>query len=162
MPARAQERAPAPTFSKDECAVWARELAFADSVTAHDAKAFADFVNEGAVFAANSPAPQRGRAAIVKDWAGIIDGSAFKLLWYPRVVHIGGEADIAYSTGPALIEQNDPKAEGRYTLLNFASTWHRDSDGQWRVAFDAGSPPRPATEADVAAFKAGRKTCPQG
>ena len=36
--------APAPTFSKDECAVWAREQAFADSVKAHDAKAFADFI----------------------------------------------------------------------------------------------------------------------
>ena len=49
--------APSPTFSKDECAVWAREQAFADSVKAHDAKAFVDFVSTGAVFGVGSGAP---------------------------------------------------------------------------------------------------------
>ncbi|KGQ19587.1 Ketosteroid isomerase-like protein [Lysobacter dokdonensis DS-58] len=164
-PAFAQEPAkpaPRPALGKDECAVWARELAFSDSVAAHDAKAFGDFVAEGAVFSANLPVPVRGRAAIAKEWAGIIDGSQLRLTWYPKAVAIGGEPDIAYSTGPALIELPDPKAPNRYALTTFFSTWHRDKDGTWRVLLDGGVGAKSATEADVAAFRAGRKTCPAG
>ncbi len=161
-PVLAQEAARSPTFSKAECAVWARELAFADSVKAHDAKAFADFVNTGAVFGVGSGAPVRGRAAVVKDWAGIVDGSALVLSWYPTAVAIGGEGDIAYSTGRALLESPAGKTPRRVSLSTFVSTWHRDSDGTWRVLLDGGAAPRPATDAEVADFRAGRKTCPQG
>ena len=108
--------APAPTFSKDECAVWARELGFADSVAQHDAKAFTDFVHPGAVFSANTPRPTRGRAAILEEWTGIIDGSALGLSWYPDVVVIGGEPGVALSSGPALLESRDPKAAHRHSL----------------------------------------------
>ena len=154
--------APAPTFSKDECAVWARELGFADSVAQHDAKAFTDFVHPGAVFSANTPRPTRGRAAILEEWTGIIDGSALGLSWYPDVVVIGGEPGVALSSGPALLESRDPKAAHRHSLARFSSTWHRDAHGTWRVLLDGGTAPRPASDADVAAFRAGRKTCPQG
>ena len=153
--------APAPTFSKEECAVWAREQAFADSVKAHDAKAFTDFIGTGAVFGVGSGAPVRGREAIVKDWAGIIDGSALVLSWYPTAVAIGGEPDIAYSTGRALLESPAGKTPKRVSVSTFVSTWHRDSDGTWRVLLDGGAVPRPASDADVADFHAGRKTCPQ-
>jgi ketosteroid isomerase-like protein len=162
MPAFAQEKLPAPAtgFSADECAVWARELAFADSVERHDAKAFAEFVNPGAVFAATRPVPLRGREAILQRWAKIIDGTAVKLWWYPTAVAIGGVGDVAYSSGPALYESTDPKETQRYSIGGFQSVWHKDADGTWRVLFDDGIEPKPASEADVAAFRAGRKACP--
>ena len=153
--------APAPASSADECAVWARELSFADSVADHDAKAFAEHVHEGAVFSAKSPAPLRGRDAILKRWAKLIDGTALKLSWYPTAVAIGGESDVAYSSGPALYESTDPKETQRFSIGGFQSVWHKDADGTWRVLFDDGIEPRAATEADVAAFRAGRKACPQ-
>ena len=156
-----QAAPPAPTFSAEECKVWDRELAFADSVAKHDAKGFNDFVHEDAVFDATSPQPTRGRAAIAKNWAGIIDASALILAWYPTMVVIGGEDDIAFSSGPALLENPDPKAKDRYGLVHFTSTWHRDADGTWRVLFDAGSRARPANAEEVAAFRAGRKACPR-
>jgi ketosteroid isomerase-like protein len=152
---------PAPTFSAEECKVWDRELAFADSVAKHDAKGFPDFLHPQAVFNATSPQPTRGRDAIVKEWAGIVDGSAVLLSWYPTVVVIGGEKDIAFSSGPALLESPDPKAKDRYGLVHFTSTWHRDADGTWRVLFDAGSRTRPASAEEVAVFRAGRKACPR-
>ena len=150
---------PARTWTADECAVWARELTFADSVDKHDAKAFADHVHAGAVFAAKSPHPQRGREAIVQRWAKIIDGSGLVLAWYPTSVVIGGEGDIALSSGPALYATPDPE-DPQYSLGGFQSVWHRGADGQWRVLFDDGIEPRPATQADVDAFRAGRKACP--
>ena len=148
-----------PTLSADECAVWTRELSFADSVAKHDAKAFAEHVHEGAVFNAKSPQPLRGRDAILRRWAKIIDGTGLKLSWYPTAVVIGGEGDIALSSGPALYESPDPKEAGKATIGGFQSTWHKGADGTWRVLFDDGIEPKPATEADIAAFRGGRKEC---
>lgn len=159
--AQMKEASPAPTFSADECAVWARELSFADSVAKHDPKAFADHVHAGAVFNATGPQPLRGRDAILQRWAKIIDGTGLKLSWYPTSVVIGGEGDIALSSGPALYESPDPKDAGKATLGGFQSTWHKGPDGTWRVLFDDGIEPKPASEADIAAFHAGRRTCPQ-
>ena len=160
--AQMKDTPPAPAFSADECAVWARELSFADSVAQHDAKAFADHVHAGAVFSAKSPQPLRGRDAILQRWAKIIDGTGLKLSWYPTSVVIGGEGNIALSSGPALYESPDPKDAGKASLGGFQSTWHKGADGAWRVLFDDGIEPKPATEADIAAFRAGRKSCPQG
>jgi ketosteroid isomerase-like protein len=159
--AQTTETPPAPKPSAAECAVWERELAFSDSVANKDAKAFADFVHDNAVFNATGTNPTRGREAIVKEWAGIIDHSALILSWYPTQVVIGGEDDVAFSSGPALMESPDPKATQRYSLVNFTSTWHRGDDGTWRVLFDAGTRARPASEDEVATYRAGRKACPQ-
>jgi ketosteroid isomerase-like protein len=157
----APKPAPAQTFSAEECAVWAREQSFADTVEKHDAKAFADHVNANAVFSAKGPRPQRGRDTVVSHWAKIIDGTALRIAWYPTSVVIGGDGDIAYSSGRALLTSPDPKDPQRYALTRFQSVWHRDADGVWRVLFDDGEEPKPATEADVAAFHAGRKPCPR-
>lgn len=154
---------PAPSLSAAECAVWAREASFAQSVADHDKAAFAEHLHPGAAFGAKQPQPTRGSAAIAQGWAGLIEGRRLKLLWYPAMVTIGGEADIAYSSGPALYEAVDPKAAPRYRLGAFQSVWHKGADGVWRVLFDDGIEPQPATEAAVAAFHAGRRTaCPQG
>jgi ketosteroid isomerase-like protein len=159
----AEPAAPLPArMTAAECEVWARELSFARSVADHDAKAFADHVGAGAAFAASSPQPQRGRQAIVEAWAGIVDGSKVHLEWYPTRTTLADAADVAWSSGPALIEQLDPAAKQRYLMTQFRSVWHKDADGIWRVLFDDGSDPRPATEAEAAAFHAGRKPeCPQ-
>lgn len=173
-PAAAEPPPPAP-MSVDECAVWARELGFAQSVADHDPAAFASFLHPDAAFGASRAAPTRGRDAITRRWAGIIEGKAVALAWYPTRVTIGPAgaaadpaADIAWSSGPGLFEDRAadaraPDAQGsRYTLSTFHSVWHRGADRVWRVLFDDGTEPRPASDADVAAFHRGRQaTCPQ-
>ena len=52
-------------LSPAECEVWARELGFAASVAAHDAAAFAEHVDPGAVFGAGRERQARGREAVV-------------------------------------------------------------------------------------------------
>lgn len=153
----------ATTLGPDECAVWARELSFAQSVADHDAIAFAAHVHADAAFGASRPAPVRGREAITQRWSGIIEGKTVALAWYPSRVTIGGAGDVAWSSGPSLFEDLAPDAKARYSLGAFHSVWHRGADGVWRVLFDDGIEPKPATPADVAAFRAGRKTvCPKG
>ena len=87
--------AEAPAAGADEparCAVWARELGFARSVAEHDMAAFAEHVHADAVFGVGGRTT-RGRAAIVADWRGIVDGSALELRWYPDQVSVAGDGD---------------------------------------------------------------------
>lgn len=160
----AAEPAPPPsaTMSATECAVWSRELSFAQSVADHDAAAFARHVEADAAFSAESPQPLRGRDAIAKGWSGLIEGKALRLSWYPRRVTIGGVEGIAVSSGPALYEDLRAGATPRFRIGGFHSVWHRGRDGVWRVLFDDGIQPRPATDAEVEAFQAGRQAvCPR-
>ena len=148
-----------PTLSADECAVWQRELSFAQSVADHDATAFADHVGEHAAFGSGNPTPTRGREAIVKQWTGLIEGKDMRLRWYPTRVTIAGVGDVAWSSGPALFEDTRPNPKIRYHLGAFRSVWHKGADGVWRVLFDDGVQPRPASDAEVRAFDVGRAEC---
>ena len=138
------------------CEVWQRETSFAQSVARHDAVAFAEHLHPKAAFGV-SRKPTVGRDAIVREWQGIIDGSALGLEWYPDVVTIGGNGKTAYSSGPSLY--TDPKT-GATRLGRFGSVWQRDDDGVWRAIFDDGIRPEPADAAAVQAFQDGRAvTC---
>ena len=162
-PTGATPTLPQARMSAAECEVWGRELSFAKSVADHDAAAFAEHVDPAAAFAAESAMPLRGRAAITEQWDGIIQGKRVLLSWYPTRTTIAGARDVAISSGPALFEDPHPGANPRYQLGGFHSVWHRADDGTWRVLFDDGQAPVPATEAQVAAFRAGRQArCPQG
>ena len=153
----------APVMTQAECEVWARELSFAQSVADHDAAAFASHLDRDAAFGASLAQPTRGRDAIARAWAPIVEGKRVKLSWYPTRTTIGSVPDVAWSSGPALFENPDPKAPQRYRMGGFHSVWHRGADGVWRVMFDDGIEPVPATDEQVAAFHAGRRTaCPQG
>ena len=142
------------------CEVWARELAFAQSVADHDAAAFAAHLHPAAVFGVTRAQPLRGEREILAGWQGIVDGSAVKLWWYPDRVNAGGDGEIVASSGPALYQ--DP-ATGAYRIGRFSSVWQRGDDGAWRVVFDDGLEPKPADAAQAQAFHAGRVTaCPPG
>ncbi|SDW58469.1 YybH family protein [Lysobacter enzymogenes] len=149
-------------LSADECAVWARELGFARALAEHDAAGFAAFLHPQAAFGAGRPQPTRGREAIAAEWAGLIAGKGLRLRWYPQRVTIGGVGDVAWSTGPALYQRLEPGAQPRYLIGQYQSVWHRDGDGVWRILFDDGIAPRPATEAEAMAFERGRREdCPR-
>ncbi|WP_245156279.1 YybH family protein [Agrilutibacter solisilvae] len=158
-PALAGTATSLPRLSAQECEVWMRELSFAQSVADHDTAAFEQHVDERAAFASSRTEPQRGRAHIVRQWATLIAGTPVKLAWYPTRVTMGGRPDMAWSSGPALYEDTTPGAKERYHLGAFNSVWSRGEDGVWRVMFDDGIRPVPATLAQVDAFRAGRRDC---
>jgi ketosteroid isomerase-like protein len=155
--------APAAAYTIEECAVWARELSFADTVARHDAEAFAGHLEPGAVFGAGGDARSRGRDAIVERWRQIIEGRRVTIEWYPTQTTIGGVDGIAWSEGPALVITDPGTPRAAYRLGRFRSIWRRGEDGTWRVLFDDGDEARPATPEEVRAFRAGRRdTCPHG
>ena len=151
--------APPPALSSPECEVWKREMSFARAVADHDATAFAEHLDEHAAFAASRREPQRGRTVIAREWTDIVSGKEGVLEWYPTRVTIAGRADIAWSSGPSLFEDPTPGAAQRWHIGMYRSVWSRGADGVWRVLFDDGAPARPATDEQVAAFRAGRREC---
>lgn len=157
----AEAPAPAP-YSPAECAVWARELSFGDSLAAHDAAAFAEHLDSAAVFDAAGATPTRGREAIVAAWDGLIAGHGVELAWYPTRTTVGGDGSIAWSSGPFLMISSPQGGERQRIVGTFRSVWQKNAAGVWHVVYDAGGDDsRPATDDDVAAFSAGRReTCP--
>jgi ketosteroid isomerase-like protein len=152
---------PPPAADKPACEVWQRELSFAQSVQRHDAAAFAGHVMADAIFDANTPQPTRGLAAVRQHWAAFIAGKTQRVDWYPQQVVASGDGTLAYSSGAYLFENLAPGAKPRYVTGRFATVWRRAGDGAWRVAFDGGDAGKPANDADVAAFHAGRQPdCP--
>lgn len=140
------------------CAVWQRELSFAQSVQQHDAAAFRRHLADDAVFEVTSAKPARGATTIAQNWAPIIAGTSVHLDWYPVQVVTSQDGKLAYSSGPYLVDNAAPKAKSRYTLGHYATVWRRGTDGSWLVAFDGGDEGRPASAEDAAAFAGGRKT----
>lgn len=153
--------APARDADKAVCEVWQRELAFAQSVQQHDAAAFATFLADDTVFDANTGKPTHGAVAVRQHWAAIIAGKTVHLDWYPQHVVATADGALAYSSGAYLHENPAANAKPRYVLGHFSTTWRRGGDRVWRVAFDGGDEGKPASDAEVAAFHAGRQdTCP--
>ena len=143
------------------CQARQRELSFARSLQRHDRSAFAAHLVEDAVFDANSAKPTRGRDAVTRAWSGIIERKSARLTWYPEHVVVAGDGALATSSGPYLFENRTATAKSHYTTGRFATTWARGDDGVRRVVFDGGQDPRPADEAAVKSFEAGRKVdCP--
>jgi len=135
---------PAGRLSAQECAVWAQEKAFAGTVARKDASAFASFIAADAAFAAGTDAPVHGRAAIVADWADILTGAPVHLEWRPAYVTIGGDPNLALSSGPYAMDRPDDAGGRRWAIGSFTTIWRRSAaDAPWRVVLDTGSAPTP-------------------
>ena len=136
------EAAPLPLATKrvaasaEECAVWRREQSFARSVENHDPRAFVSHLHPGTVFNAGSVGAERGRDAVAQSWAEIVDGRAIALRWRPGIVQIGGEASIALSRGPYILQRLQGGAPV-FRVGMYQTVWVRERGGEaWTVLFD--------------------------
>lgn len=99
------------------------------------------------MFNAGTGTATRGAEAVAKGWAGIIEGKRIVLRWRAQFVNIGGEPDIAISSGPYLLEDPRPEATTRYRVGHYVSVWKKDArSGVWHVLFDGGGPAPAAVE----------------
>jgi ketosteroid isomerase-like protein len=138
--------------SDAECVVWERERSFAAAVERHDAEAFAEHLHPGAVFNAGELDAARGRDAVARSWSRIVEGREVVLRWWPGVVQIGGDPDVALSRGPYLLELPALDPPRRWRVGEFQSVWARDRDtGTWRVLYDMSAvPPQPMATLEAA------------
>lgn len=158
---RAAEKKPG--YTKAECEVWNREKSFAASVENHDAKAFAAHLDANAIFINLDGSFNKGREAVTKDWADIIEGKKLILRWHPDFVSVSSDGKSAISRGPFWMENPAPDAKQKFRTGIFQSTWVKNRKGEWRVFIDGGTPgPVVATPEQVAALKQSLSpVCPQ-
>lgn len=119
--------APLPTA---EIKVADAERAFAASMAMRDAKAFADFVADDAVFLPTDP-PLRGKMQIVAFWKRWFEGKTAPVSWTPERVVVLTSGTLALSRGPVF------DATGK-RIGSFTSIWRQDGTGRWRIVFDQG------------------------
>ena len=115
--------------------VWAAEVAFARSMAERDARAFAEFIADEAVFFAGTTT-LRGKARVVEGWAGFFTAKEAPFSWAPDQVEVLESGTLALSTGPV----RDPQGK---TVARFNSIWRLEAPNRWRVVFDKGGPPSP-------------------
>ena len=113
------------------------ELAFANSVLDDRPDLFAAFLDEHAIFVGSSGVT-RGKAAVVEAWKGYFGEKRPYFEWHPEIVELSGDGELGLSRGPWTYrgvgaDGNPVEASG-----TFNSVWRRQSDGTWRVVFDAG------------------------
>lgn len=110
--------------------VRAAEEAFAATMAARDLRAFGSFVGDDAVFI-NGGQPLRGKAAVLAFWERFFTGPTAPFAWRPEIVEVAAGGTLGYTEGPVLSPAGQPT--GR-----FYTTWQREPQGGWRVAFDNG------------------------
>jgi ketosteroid isomerase-like protein len=121
----------APASARDQ--VWATELAFARTMAVRDLRAFGEFIADEAVFFAGKSV-LRGKAEVVKGWAGYFGDGQAPFSWEPDQVEVLDSGTLALSTGPV----RDPSGK---IIARFNSIWRLEGPNRWRIVFDKGSPP---------------------
>ncbi|MEA2463951.1 MAG: hypothetical protein QOJ98_1698, partial [Acidobacteriota bacterium] len=122
------------------------ELAFAKAFADRDKGKFFSFVLDDATFLSGGRTLQ-GKQQVVAGWSPFLDGPQAPFAWAPDRISVSTDGTLALSSGPVF----DP--DGNHAG-SFMSTWRKQSDGTWKIAFD-GSGPGPAVidqidEGDIA------------
>ena len=112
--------------------VFEAERAFAATMAERDFAAFADFIDEEAVFI-EEPHPLQGKLQVLDAWRGYFEAPEAPFSWAPDQVEVLASGTLAHSSGPVF------DASGT-AVARFNSIWRLNARGEWKVVFDKGSP----------------------
>ena len=124
-------------LADDSMDVRCQEIAFSRAVENKDIESFKKFLDNDARFVGHSVG--RGPDEITSTWQVFFsdDGPAIK--WRPQFVEVLEDGSLALTRGPFRIINKDADGNLVEHWGTFNSIWRKNSDGQWRVVFDAGS-----------------------
>lgn len=123
--------------------VRAAEIAFAKSVMDDRPELFASFLDPDTVFVSGANL-RRGKAAVVESWKGFFGAERPYFEWHPEIVELSADGNLGFSRGPWVIRSKDKDGKEAELRGIYNSVWQRQSDGSWRIIFDAGCSPCPA------------------
>lgn len=117
----------------------AADQAFSAAAVAHDARAFATFLAADAVFVSRGGVTA-GVAAVLNDWAPLLDPRGPTLAWAPDQARSSGGGDLVLTRGAFTLSPagGGPARTGRYVTV-----WQREADGKLRVLLDGSDIPLP-------------------
>ncbi|MEO8502842.1 MAG: nuclear transport factor 2 family protein [Acidobacteriota bacterium] len=123
----------------------AAELAFAASVREKNPAHFAAAVADDAIFISGNDV-LRGKAAIVKGWASLFTADAPPMDWHPEFAEVQDGGGLGLTRGPWKIDGKDKDGKPSPRSGVFNSIWRHETNGEWKVIFDAGCPPCPCAK----------------
>ncbi len=114
-----------------------REIGFSKSVEAQNREWFASFIDPDARFVGNSV--MRGTEAISEAWSGFFAEDGPPIKWRPQFIEVLEDGELALTRGPYRMITRDEQGIETEHWGTFNSVWRLNTDGEWRVVFDAGS-----------------------
>lgn len=126
-----------------------QEIGFSRSVENGDIEAFKSFLDDDARFVGQSV--MSGPDAITNAWNIFFTEDGPDIKWRPQFVEVLEDRTLALTRGPYRMIGEDADGNSVEQWGTFNSVWRINSDGKWRVVFDAGNvavtPPDEETQA---------------
>ena len=138
-PRAAAAAAPATSADVAEAQARAADQAFSDASVAHDAVAFASFLEPDAVFVSRGGVAA-GAATVCADWAPLLAAGGPTLAWRPDAARAAGGGDLVLTRGAFTLQ---PAGDGPVRTGRYLTVWRRGADGRLRVALDGSDLPLP-------------------
>lgn len=126
------------------------EIAFSQSVEDHDITAFTSFIDADARFVSSSIS--RGPVEVTEAWAVFFADDGPEIKWRPQYIEVLEDGTLALSRGPYRMITRDPDGKATEHWGTFNSVWRTQTDGAWKIVFDAGSASAEAPSEDVRAL----------
>jgi len=134
-----------------------REIGFSIAAQERDPARFATFIDADARFVGSTVT--RGIGAIVEAWGAYLAPDGPTIIWRPQFVEVLDDGRLALTRGPYRVRSvaEDGSITERWGTFN--SVWRLNTDGQWRIVFDAGTPPGDPPTDDVRTLIESPATC---
>lgn len=107
---------------------------WAKSVADRKLDQFMSFIGDDAYMCDLSGKWMHGKDAIKADWTKALADPTFKLSWTVDTADVSKDGNMGYTRGSFQGGQGNASFSGSY-----ATVWHKDKDGKWRVAVDIAS-----------------------
>lgn len=134
-----------------------REIAFSQSVERQNAAAFLTFIDADARFISGEV--NRGPAAIATAWSTFFTADGPRIKWRPQFIEVLDDGRLALSRGPYRMIVTDEAGQQTEHWGTYNSVWRLQSNGKWKVVFDAGSPAATPPSDKVKALLDQANTC---
>ena len=135
-----------------------REIGFSLAAEARDADRFAAFIDPDARFV--SSRVMRGPVDIAEAWGPFFADGGPAIKWRPQFVEVLEDGSLALTRGPYRLRLTEEDGSTSERWGTFNSVWRKQSDGGWKVVFDAGSPSAEPPADDVGALLDAEHGCP--
>jgi ketosteroid isomerase-like protein len=127
-----------------------KEIAFSLSVEKRDVAAFSSFIDVDARFVGGSIS--RGPVEVTAAWSVFFADDGPEIKWRPQYIEVLEDGKLALSRGPYRMITRDPEGKATEHWGTFNSVWRTQTDGTWKIVFDAGSESAEAPSEDVQAL----------
>jgi len=107
---------------------------WAKSVADRNVDQFMSFIGDDAYMCDLSGKWMHGKDAIKADWTKALADPTFKLSWTVDTADVSKDGNMGYTRGSFQGGQGNTSFSGSY-----ATVWHKEKDGKWRVAVDIAS-----------------------